>query len=141
MWIPWSSENMNRIIITAIIGIVSIVATIISACTPTNQSPLVGKWQHNDVSGKGEYVINSTLIFTFNSDGTGVADFKVSGNYIRNTSWQLTLTYSVANDTLVIEYNQSGQTMKNVIRKLDDNELSIAGLDADSQSLDFKRIE
>ena len=44
-------------------------------------------------------------------------------------------------DTLVITYAEIGQTMKNIIRKLDDNELSVVGLDADSQSLDFKRIK
>lgn len=132
---------MSRIITTAIIGGMSIVATILSACTPTNQNPLVGQWEHNDVSGNGEYAINSTLIFTFNSDGTGVAEFKANGNYIRPTSKQLQLTYSEFGDTLVINYTESGQTMKNIIRKLDDNELSVVGLDADSQSLDFKRIK
>lgn len=119
----------------------SIVTTILSACTPTNQNPLVGQWEHNDVSGNGEYAINSTLIFTFNSDGTGVAEFKANGNYIRPTSKQLQLTYSEFGDTLVINYTESGQTMKNIIRKLDDNELSVVGLDADSQSLNFKRIK
>lgn len=132
---------MNRNILTSIIGIVSIVATILSACTPTNQNPLVGQWEHNDVSGKGEYAINSTLIFTFNSDGTGVAEFKADGNYIQPTSKRLQLTYSEFGDTLVITYAESGQTMKNIIRKLDDNELSVVGIDADSQSLDFKRIK
>ena len=124
---------MNRNILTSIIGIVSIVATILSACTPTNQNPLVGQWEHNDVSGKGEYAINSTLIFTFNSEA--------DGNYIQPTSKRLQLTYSEFGDTLVITYAEIGQTMKNIIRKLDDNELSVVGLDADSQSLDFKRIK
>lgn len=132
---------MSRIIIIAIIGVVSIVATILSACTPTNQNPLVGQWEHNDVSGKGEYAINTTLIFTFDSDGTGVAEFKANGNYIQPTSKRLKLTYSEFGDTLVINYTESGQTMKNIIRKLDDDELSVVGIDADSQSLDFKRIK
>ena len=103
---------MNRIIITAIIGIVSIVATILSACMPTNQNPLVGQWEHSDVSGKGEYAINSTLIFTFNSDGTGIAEFKSDGNYIQSTSKRLQPTYSEFGDTLVINYTESSQTMK-----------------------------
>lgn len=112
----------------------------LSACNQSYENPLVGKWEHNDVSGEGEYAINSTLVFTFNSDGTGVADFKASGNYIRTTSKQLRLTYSESNDTLVIKYTESGQTMKNIIRKLDKGELLIVGLGADSQQLDFKRI-
>jgi len=113
----------------------------LSACNQSSENPLVGKWEHNDVSGEGDYAINSTLVFTFNSDGTGVADFKASGNYIRSTSKQLRLTYSESNDTLVIKYTETGQAMKNIIRKLDDNELSVVGIDADSQSLDFKRIK
>ena len=113
----------------------------LTACNQSSENPLVGKWEHNDVSGEGEYAINSTLVFTFNSDGTGVADFKASGNYIRTTSKQLRLTYSESNDTLVIKYTESGQTMKNIIRKLDNEELLVVGLDADSQQLDFKRIK
>lgn len=118
----------------------SIVATILSVCTPTNQNPLIGQWEHNDVSGKGEYAINSILIFTFNSDGTGVAEFKANGNYIQSTSKRLKLTYSVANDTLVIKYTESGQTMKNIIRELNNEELLVVGLGADGQQLDFKKI-
>ena len=95
----------------------------------------------NQSSGEGDYAINSTLVFTFNSDGTGVADFKASGNYISTTSKQLRLTYSESNDTLVIKYTESGQTMKNIIRKLDNEELLVVGLGADSQQLDFKRVE
>lgn len=113
----------------------------LSACNLSSENPLVGKWEHNDVSGEGDYAINSTLVFTFNSDGTGVADFKASGNYIRSTSKQLRLTYSESNDTLVIKYTESGQTMKNIIRKLDNEELLVVGLGADSQQLDFKRVE
>lgn len=113
----------------------------LSACNQSSENPLVGKWEHNDVSGEGDYAINSTLVFTFNSDGTGVADFKASGNYIRGTSKQLRLTYSESNDTLVIKYTESGQTMKNIIRKLDNEELLVVGLGADSQQLDFKRIK
>ncbi len=140
MWIYLETLNMRRIIITAIIGVVSIVATILSACTPTNQNPLVGQWEHNDVSGNGEYAINSTLIFTFNSDGTGVAEFKANGNYIQPTSKRLKLTYSEFGDTLVINYTESGQTMKNIIRKLDDNSLLVVGLGEDGQELDFIKI-
>lgn len=113
----------------------------LSACNQSSENPLVGIWEHNDVSGEGDYAINSTLVFTFNSDGTGVADFKASGNYIRSTSKQLRLTYSESNDTLVIKYTESGQTMKNIIRKLDNEELLVVGLGADSQQLDFKRIK
>ena len=113
----------------------------LSACNQSSENPLVGKWEHNDVSGEGDYAINSTLVFTFNSDGTGVADFKASGNYIRSTSKQLRLTYSESNDTLVIKYTETGQTMKNIIRKLDNEELLVVGLGADSQQLDFKRIK
>lgn len=113
----------------------------LSACNQSSENPLVGKWEHNDVSGEGDYAINSTLVFTFNSDGTGVADFKASGNYISTTSKQLRLTYSESNDTLVIKYTESGQTMKNIIRKLDNEELLVVGLGADSQQLDFKRVE
>lgn len=113
----------------------------LSACSQSSENPLVGKWEHNDVSGEGDYAINSTLVFTFNSDGTGVADFMASGNYIRSTSKQLRLTYSESNDTLVIKYTESGQTMKNIIRKLDNEELLVVGLGADSQQLDFKRVE
>lgn len=112
----------------------------LSACNQSSENPLVGKWEHNDVSGEGDYAINSTLVFTFNSDGTGVADFKASGNYIRSTSKQLRLTYSESNDTLVIKYTETGQTMKNIIRKLDNEELLVVGLGADSQQLDFKRM-
>lgn len=131
---------MNKIA-PILYGITLMMLVMLSACNQSSENPLVGKWEHNDVSGEGDYAINSTLVYTFNSDGTGVADFKASGNYIRTTSKQLRLTYSESNDTLVIKYTESGQTMKNIIRKLDDNELSVVGLDADSQSLDFKRIE
>lgn len=131
---------MNKIA-PILYGITLMMLVMLSACNQSSENTLVGKWEHNDVSGEGDYAINSTLVYTFNSDGTGVADFKASGNYIRTTSKQLRLTYSESNDTLVIKYTESGQTMKNIIRKLDDNELSVVGLDADSQSLDFKRIE
>ena len=130
---------MNKI--TPILySITLMMLVILSACNQSSENPLVGKWEYNDVSGEGEYAINSTLVFTFNSDGTGVADFKASGNYIRPTSKQLKLTYSESNDTLVIKYNESGQTMKNIIRKLDNEELLVVGIGADSQQLDFKRI-
>lgn len=131
---------MNKIV-PILYCITLMMLVMLSACNQSSENPLVGKWEHNDVSGEGEYAINSTLVFTFNSDGTGVADFKASGNYIRTTSKQLRLTYSESNDTLVIKYTESGQTMKNIIHKLDKEELLIVGLGADSQQLDFKRID
>lgn len=131
---------MNKIA-PILYSIALMMLVMLSACNQSSENPLVGKWEHNDVSGEGDYAINSTLIFTFNSDGTGVADFKASGNYIRSTSKQLRLTYSESNDTLVIKYTESGQTMKNIIRKLDNEELLVVGLGADSQQLDFKRVE
>ena len=131
---------MNKIA-PILYSITLMMLVILSACNQSSENPLVGKWEHNDVSGEGDYAINSTLVFTFNSDGTGVADFKANGNYIRPTSKQLKLTYSESNDTLVIKYNESGQTMKNIIRKLDNEELLVIGLGADSQQLDFKRIK
>lgn len=131
---------MNKIA-PILYSIALMMLVMLSACNQSSENPLVGKWEHNDVSGEGDYAINSTLVFTFNSDGTGVADFKASGNYIRSTSKQLRLTYSESNDTLVIKYTESGQTMKNIIRKLDNEELLVVGLGADSQQLDFKRVE
>lgn len=131
---------MNKIA-PILYSIALMMLVMLSACNQSSENPLVGKWEHNDVSGEGDYAINSTLVFTFNSDGTGVADFKASGNYIRSTSKQLRLTYSESNDTLVIKYTESGQTMKNIIRKLDNEELLVVGLGADSQQLDFKRGE
>ncbi len=131
---------MNKIA-PILYSITLMMLVMLSACNQSSENPLVGKWEHNDVSGEGEYAINSTLVFTFNSDGTGVADFKASGNYIRTTSKQLRLTYSESNDTLVIKYTESGQTMENIIHKLDKEELLIVGLGADSQQLDFKRIK
>lgn len=131
---------MNKIA-PILCSITLMMLVMLSACNQSSENPLVGKWEHNDVSGEGEYAINSTLVFTFNSDGTGVADFKASGNYIRTTSKQLRLTYSESNDTLVIKYTESGQTMENIIHKLDKEELLIVGLGADSQQLDFKRIK
>lgn len=131
---------MNKIA-PILYSITLMMLVMLSACNQSSENPLVGKWEHNDVSGEGDYAINSTLVFTFNSDGTGVADFKASGNYIRSTSKQLRLTYSESNDTLVIKYTESGQTMKNIIRKLDNEELLVVGLGADSQQLDFKRVE
>ncbi len=130
---------MNKIV-PILYSITLMMLVMLSACNQSSENPLVGKWEHNDVSGEGDYAINSTLVFTFNSDGTGVADFKASGNYIRTTSKQLKLTYSVANDTLVIKYTESGQTMKNIIRELDDNSLLVVGLGEDGQELDFKKI-
>lgn len=131
---------MNKI--TALLfGIMSMVFIMLSACNQSSENLLVGKWEHHDVSGDGEYAINSTLVFTFNSDGTGVADFKASGNYIRTTSKQLKLTYSTSNDTLVINYTESGQTMKNIIRKLDSENLLVVGLGVYGQQLDFQKIE
>lgn len=131
---------MNKIA-PILYSIALMMLVMLSACNQSYENPLVGKWEHNDVSGEGDYAINSTLVFTFYSDGTGVADFKASGNYIRSTSKQLRLTYSESNDTLVIKYTESGQTMKNIIRKLDNEELLVVGLGADSQQLDFKRVE
>lgn len=131
---------MNKIA-PILYSITLMMLVMLSACNQSSENPLVGKWEHNDVSGEGGYAINSTLVFTFNSDGTGVADFKASGNYIRTTSKQLRLTYSESNDTLVIKYTESGQTMENIIHKLDKEELLIVGLGADSQQLDFKRIK
>jgi lipoprotein len=131
---------MNKIA-PILYSIALMMLVMLSACNQSSENPLVGKWEHNDVSGEGDYAINSTLVFTFNSDGTGVADFKASGNYIRSTSKQLRLTYSESNDTLVIKYTESGQTMKNIIRKLDNEELLVVGLGVDSQQLDFKRVE
>lgn len=131
---------MNKIA-PILYSITLMMIVMLTACNQSSENPLVGKWEHNDVSGEGDYAINSTLVFTFNSDGTGVADFKASGNYIRTTSKQLRLTYSESNDTLVIKYTESGQTMKNIIRKLDNEELLVVGLGADSQQLDFKRIK
>lgn len=130
---------MNKIA-PILYNITLMMLVMLSACNQSSENPLVGKWEHNDVSVEGEYAINSTLVFTFNSDGTGVADFKASGNYISTTSKQLRLTYSESNDTLVIKYTESGQTMKNIIRKLDKEELLIVGLGSDGQQLDFKRI-
>lgn len=133
--------NMSHRTLTIFIGIASVLAVLLSACNKSSDNPLIGEWEHMDVSGEGEYAINSRLIFTFNSDGSGIAEFDANGKYIRPTSKQLKLTYSVSNDTLVIKYTESGQTMKNIIEQLDDTTMTVVGIGDNGQKLNFKRVQ
>ena len=133
--------NMSKKISTILLGILSVLVVSLSACNKSSDNPLIGKWEHTDISGEGEYAINSRLIFTFNSDGSGIAEFEANGKYIRPTSKQLKLTYSVSNDTLVIKYTESGQTMKNIIEQLDNTTMSVIGIGEDGQKLDFKKMQ
>lgn len=132
--------NMSNKIRIILIGITSFFAVFLSACSKSSDNPLIGKWEHTDISGEGEYAIKSRLIFTFYSDGSGIAEFEPNGKYVRPTSKQLKLTYSVSNDTLVIKYTKSGQTMKNIIEQIDDTAMSVIGVGDDGQKLDFKKI-
>lgn len=140
MWLHLETlMNMSHKILTILIGITSVLAVLLSACNKSSDNPLIGKWEHADISGEGEYAINSRLFFTFNSDGSGIAEFEANGKYIRPTSKQLKLTYSVSNDTLVIKYTESGQTMKNVIEQLDNTTMFVVGVGGEGQKLDFKK--
>lgn len=138
------TKLLFAVIIAPLCGMVVACGNSKNAEIPTTiDSPtdtLIGKWEHTDISCEGEYIINSRLIFTFNSDGSGIAEFEANGKYIRPTSKQLNLKYSVSNDTLVIKYTESGQTMKNIIEQLDDTTMSLVGIGDNGQKMDFKKL-
>lgn len=132
---------MKDMRIANFLSAVIFILLLLISCGSNSNNTLAGKWVHDDVSGEGEYKIYSTLIFTFNEDGTGIADFKASGDYISPVSKQMDLTYSEEGDTLFITYIKDHTTMKNIIKKLDDSSLVLVGLGENNSRLDFKKIK
>lgn len=112
-------------------------AIVLSACTQSSKNPLIGQWESNETFGEGKDTVNSNLVFVFDVDGTGYAEFKIRSGFLDPIYRKMNFSYELVGDSLQLQYVGHEEKLNSKISNITASSFELIGFDGEGRKLHF----
>ena len=116
---------------------IALFVVVLSACTQSSQNPLIGQWESNETFGEGKDTVNSNLIFVFDVDGTGFAEFKIRSAFLDPIYRKMNFSYELVGDSLQLQYVGHEEKLNSRISDITESSFDLIGFDGEGRKLHF----